>query len=42
LRGRIKPKTFMKGTAIIVWDTRDDTNVARYETVNGTFEGFQQ
>jgi hypothetical protein len=42
LRGRIKPKDFMRGTAIVVWDTRDDENVARYQTVNGTFEGFQQ
>jgi len=42
LRGRIKPKDFMKGDAIVVWDTRDDSNVARYQTVNGTFQGFQQ
>ena len=42
LRGRIKPKDFMQGTAIVVWDTRDDSNVARYQTVNGTFQGFQQ
>ncbi len=42
LRGRIKPKDFMKGEAFVIWDTRDDQNVARYETVNGSFQGFQQ
>jgi hypothetical protein len=42
LRGTIKPKDFMRGDAIVVWDTRDDENVARYQTVNGSFEGFQQ
>jgi hypothetical protein len=42
LRGKIKPKDFMKGMAIAVWGTRGDSNVARYQTVNGTFEGFQQ
>jgi hypothetical protein len=42
LRGRIKPKDFTQGTAFVIWDTRDDENVARYETVNGTFQGFQQ
>lgn len=42
LRGKIKPADFMKGDAFVIWDTRDDENVARYETVNGTFQGFQQ
>ncbi|HEX8088101.1 MAG TPA: hypothetical protein VF762_04570 [Blastocatellia bacterium] len=42
LRGKMKSKTRMTGQAILVLDVRDRRNAAGYETVNGTFEGFQQ
>ena len=42
LRGKIKPATFMQGQTILILDVRDRENVAGYETVNGTFEGFQK
>lgn len=42
LRGRFPSNTVTSGQAIIMWDTRDRDNVAGFETVNGTFEGFQQ
>jgi hypothetical protein len=42
LRGKIKPATEMRGQAFLILDNRDRDNVAGYETVNGSFEGFQQ
>ncbi len=42
LRGKLRSKTQMDGTVILMWDTPDRSNVARYETVNGTFEGIRQ
>jgi hypothetical protein len=42
LRGKMKSKTVMTGQTILVLDARDRRNAAGYETVNGTFEGFQQ
>ena len=42
LRGRFTSKKVMSGQAYVMWDTRDSENVAAFETVNGTFDGFQQ
>jgi hypothetical protein len=42
LRGKMSSKTMMTGQTILVLDARDRRNVSGYETVNGTFEGFQQ
>ena len=42
LRGKMKSKTQMSGQTILVLDVRDRRNAAGYETVNGTFQGFQQ
>lgn len=42
VRGRFKSKTTMRGQAYVVWDTPDQDNVARFETVNGTFEGVKK
>ena len=41
LRGTFKKLT-MSGRAYVMWDTRDGENLAGFETVNGSFEGFQQ
>jgi hypothetical protein len=42
LRGRFSSSTAMSGQAIIIWDTPDRENVARFETVNGTFQGTRE
>jgi hypothetical protein len=42
VRGRFKSQTTMRGQAYVVWDTPDSENVARFETVNGTFEGVRK
>ncbi|HYP27048.1 MAG TPA: hypothetical protein VE262_10055 [Blastocatellia bacterium] len=42
VRGRFNSKTTMRGQAYMVWDTPDPENVARFETVNGTFEGVKK
>jgi hypothetical protein len=42
LRGKIKPSTEMRGQTILILDNRDRDNAAGYETVNGSFEGFQR
>lgn len=42
LRGRFSSSTAMSGQAIIIWDTPDRDNVARFQTVNGTFEGTRE
>ena len=42
VRGRFKTKTTMRGQAYVIWDTPDQDNVARFETVNGTFEGVKK
>jgi hypothetical protein len=42
LRGKMKSKTQMTGQTILVLDVRNRRNAAGYETVNGTFQGFQQ
>jgi hypothetical protein len=42
LRGRFSSSTTMSGQAVIIWDTPDRENVARFETVNGAFEGTRE
>lgn len=42
VRGGFKLKVTMRGQAYVIWDTPDPGNIARFETVNGTFEGVQQ
>lgn len=42
LRGKFNSKTTMTGKAYVAWDTRDNENIARYETVNGSFEGVKE
>ena len=41
LRGTFKKQT-VSGRAYVMWDSRDGENRAGFETVNGSFEGFQQ
>ncbi len=42
LRGKLRSETEMSGPAIVVWDTQDRSNVAGFETVNGTYTGIRQ
>jgi hypothetical protein len=42
VRGGFKLQVTMRGQAYMIWDTPDPDNIARYETVNGTFEGVKK